>query len=78
MKDCYNCEYYQLEGKVTSGKGKKSISKSVISYCKISEHKNGLHYCWLTTWESGYVVSVRTRKKTQSQKVHSFHVYKRN
>jgi hypothetical protein len=44
LRDCYNCEHYQLEGKVTSGKGKKSTSKNVISFCK--KHNKSIAEIW--------------------------------
>ena len=35
MKDCFNCSNFEPTGKVTTGSGKKSKSKDVISYCKV-------------------------------------------
>ena len=47
---------------------------SVVKQGRISEHKHGRHYCWVTTFPNEETVVVRPRKKGQTSD--SFHVYK--
>lgn len=48
-----------------------SYIRAVISEGKISD--NGNHYCYLTTFKSGYCVSTDRRKDGNT---HTFYIYK--
>jgi hypothetical protein len=47
---------------------------NVVKQGRISEHKHGKHYCWVTAFTNNEVVSVRPRKEGQTSD--SFHVYR--
>jgi len=48
---------------------------NVIRGGRVSENKNGKHFCWVTTWTDGVVVYTRAKKKGQDSD--SFHIFKR-